>query len=169
MKTAFCLSTEPFWGKIFSWKNFVLSIIFGLGANFFQPFVKQILRGFQSCILCFHHNVSKKNHFLWKIVSFFNTFEIRVNDFWPSAIKHSLALSKLESKCPKDLSESKTLFLKNNQFAKHVQKLNKKTQLFSRKKLGGVVRTPPFVSIGSYLKKIFFQKKLIFLRFSDLE
>ena len=139
MKTAFYLSIEPFWGKRFLWKNFGLSIIFGLRTNFFQLFVKIFSSGFQSCILCFHQNVSKKkNLFPKKIVSFLNTFGLPVNNFWPSAMKHSLGLSKLDSECPKDVSETKKkLFLKIIQVAKHAHTLNEKNSTFREKNRWG--------------------------------
>ena len=65
VKTAFCLSIGPFWGKRFLRKNFGLFIIFGLRANF-SNLLSTFFKGFQSCILCFHQNVSKKKHHFLK-------------------------------------------------------------------------------------------------------
>ena len=82
MKTAFCLSIGPFWGKRFLRKNLGLFIIFGLLANFFNLLSNNFLRGFQSCLLCFHQIVSKKNHlFLKKNSKFFHHFRILSKQF----------------------------------------------------------------------------------------
>ena len=131
MKTAFCLSIGPFWGKRFSRKNFGLFIIFGLRANFFNLLSNNFSRGFQSCILCFHQNNSKKNHlFLKKFESFFIISGYWVKNFCTSAIKISLHLSKLAYTCPKVHSEAKDSLLKTVQFRKQVRTLNNKTSFF---------------------------------------
>ena len=113
VKTAFCLSIGLFWGKRFLRKNF------GLLSNsdfelIFSTFCQLFFSGFQSCILCFHQNVSnKKTSLIEKFVSFFNVFGYWVNNFWPSAINISLDLSKLASTCPKVQSEAKKTLFEN--------------------------------------------------------
>ena len=170
VETAFCLSIKQFRGKkIFGRILFFLSysdfelVFFNLPSNNF-------LRGFQSCILCFHQNVlKKKNLLLKKIVSFFNTSGFRVNDFWSSAIKHSLGQSKLDSECPKDLSEAKKLFLKTIQVAKHARTLNKRTSTFREKNRRGCQNCFLCFHRNIARKKTFSKKLEVFLRVSENE
>ena len=161
MKTAFCLSIGPFWEKRFFGKKFGLFIIFGLLANFFNLLSNNFLRGFQSCLLCFHQIVSKKNHlFLKKNSKFFHHFRILSKNFWPSAIKNSLDLSKLASTCPKVQSEAKKFFLKIVQFSKQARTLDNKTSFFVKKFSAGLSKLHfMFLLEHSEKNKNFFWKK----------
>ena len=151
VKTAFCLSIGPFWGKRFLWENFVRFITFGGRANFFQRFVDYFFKGFSTLHFMFpSERFEEKLSVFEKNVSFFIIFGYWVNNFWSSAIKKSLDLSKLASTCPKVQFEAKKkLFLKDVQFSKHARTLNNKTSFYCWKKFGGVVKAPLYVSVGT--------------------
>ena len=98
-----------------------------------------------------------------KNVSFFNIFGYWVNNFWPSAIKVSLDLSKPVSTCPKEQFEAIKLFLNTVPFSKHVRTLNEKNSSFCRKFFGEFAKAQPYVSVGTYWeKKTFSEKQDIF-------
>ena len=136
---------------------------------FFSIFVRHFLRGFQSCILCFHQNVlKKKNLFLKKILGFFNLFGYCVNNFWPPAMKIPLDLSKLASTRPMVHSEAKNFFLKIVQFWKQARTLNNKTSFFVGKFSAGLAKLHfMFLSEHSKKSKNFLRKKF-FLYFLNL-
>ena len=167
VKTAFCLSIGPFLGKKILRKTFGIFIILGLRAIFLKLLSNISLRGFQSCFLCFHQNVSKKKHlFLKKIESFFNIFGYWVNKVWPSAIKISLDLSKLACTCPKVHSEAKKTFLKIVHFSKQNKLVPWTTRLhfFVNKISARLSKLQPMILLAFIeKKKLFLKNKIICL------
>ena len=125
------------------------------------------LRGLQSCIFSSHMNFWKKNVFPKNILSFINIFWNWVKNCWPSAKRTSIGLTKLGSTCPKEHSESKKIVIENVQFSKHVRTSNEKIFSFFRKNFCGFVKTVFLISVGTFRRKNFSRKKMIFFYLSS--
>ena len=150
MKTAFCLSIGPFWGKRFLRKNLGLFIIFGLLANFFNLLSNNFLRGFQSCLLCFHQIVSKKNHlFLKKNSKFFHHFRILSKQFLYLCHKIFVKSVKTGFYVSKGPFWSKRFSFENCSISETSSYLEQQDFIFCWKFLGGVVKAALYVSVGT--------------------
>ena len=84
--------------------------------NTFSLLLTNSLRSLQSRIFCFHMNFLMKNILLERILGFINIFWNWVKNYWPSAKRFSIGLTKFGSTCPKEHSESKKVVLENVQF-----------------------------------------------------
>ena len=135
--------------------------------KFFSLLLTNLLRGLQSCIFSFQMIFLKKNILLERILSFINIFWNWVKNYWTSAKRTSLGLTKFGSTCPKEHSESKKNFMENVPFSKHVRTSNKKKFSFFRKHFGCLVKTVFIISVGTFRRKNLSRKKMIFFYLSS--